>query len=207
MSSIIKVRVRVRNDDVLVGSSSWPDPFKRFSQIHRWIIDASAHMIHVPAILTEEIQAFPQCIEYIKGEAKAGRMVPELHGFHHEIDYRTRSYKDCCEDLEKAIGWMVTNIGVTPTVWYTPRCADHPNMREAANKFNLQFVASFMNKLEGRYGVVQRLRDKAPIEFLDGIEISCHWWSSGLRLKRVIEAVKCGSWLEASKQNRELFND
>jgi hypothetical protein len=200
------MKVRVRDDDVLVGSSSWADPLKRFSQIHRWIAEVPDKFIHVPAILTTEIQQFPEAIEYIKSETKAGRMLPELHGFHHEIDYRTRSIEECVSDLDKGIDWMIKNLDVRPKRWYTPRGADHSNMRAASEFMNIEFISAFDNKLSGRYGVVQRLRDGADIKFLEGLEISCHWWEGGMRLKRVIEAVRYGSWAKAAELDKELFS-
>jgi len=207
--------IRVRNDDVLVSSSDWTNPLERFSKIHRWVSEVPEHFIHVPAILTTEIQQFPDCIEFIKSETKAGRMVPELHGFHHEIDYRTRSYADCVKDLDKAVEWMDKNLGVRPTIWYTPRGGDHPPMREAAATLSLEFVSAFDNKLEGRNGICRHLMDGRSWEAVSNSriipnghkEIGIHWWSRGMRLKRVIEAVRHGSWANAEKISPELFSD
>ena len=209
--------IRVRDDDCLVTSSSWPDPFKRFRRVHNWISEIPNEMIHVPAILCTEIQQFPDCVKYIKNETRASRMLPELHGFQHEIDYRNRSYEDCCADLEKSIEWMATNLDVIPTVWYTPRCASHQPMKEAAARYGLEFVDTFKNPLEGRNGVVQFLKDggQLPKDAEPGryhatrgtcFEISMHWWSYGLRLKRVVEVIKHGSWAKAAELNKELFN-
>jgi len=226
--------IRVRNDDILVSSSDWPDPVKRFRQIHRWISEAPEHLIHIPAILCSEIQQFPTCIEYIKEETKAGRMIPELHGFHHEIDYTARSIEECVTDLEKAINWMVKHLEVRPKTWYTPRCAGRyprrefhtkekyealvaqaDRMRAAADFMKLEVVSEFDNKLEGRDGVCRHLKDGRSLEAIsnsrkiaDGHkEISTHWWSRGIRLKRVIEAIKHGSWDNAMKIEPELFRD
>jgi hypothetical protein len=226
--------IRVRDDDILVPSREWPDPFKRFSRIHRWIAEVPEHFVHVPAILTEEIQQFPQCIEYVKSEAKAGRMILELHGFHHEIDYQRRSVEDCADDLEKAMSWMNKHLDVVPKIWYTPKgagrfplreyhtqdkfdelTAQAKIMREAAARFNLEVVSEFDNKMEGRDGVCRHLMDGRSVEALSNTrkiangnkEISTHWWSRGIRLKRVIEAVKHGSWANAMRIEPELFND
>src|SRR3990167_5839336 len=77
--------IRMRDDDVLVPSSSWKDVFGRFRQVHAWIVDCP-QMIHVPTLITEELSDFPECVEYIKFETRLGRMAPELHGALH-VDY------------------------------------------------------------------------------------------------------------------------
>jgi len=226
--------IRVRDDDILVPSREWPDPFKRFRQIHRWIAEVPEHFVHVPAILTEEIQQFPQCIEYVKEEVKAGRMIAELHGFHHEIDYQRRSVNDCFSDLDKAINWMVKHLESRPNIWYTPKgagryplreyhieekfnelTAQADRMREAAARLGLEVVSEFDNKMEGRDGICRHLMDGRSLDAISNSrniegghkEISTHWWSRGIRLKRVIVAVKHGSWAKAMDIEPEFFRD
>lgn len=228
-------KVRIRNDDVLVSSRDWKDrEFERFSRVHKWIAEVPDHFIHVPTILTTEIQQFPECIEFIKNEARAKRMLPELHGFHHEIDYQHRSIEDITSDLDQAVNWMIKHLDVRPKIWYTPRCAGqypHPKatnisqekrdqltaqadrMRAAAETLQLEVVSEYDNKLSGDNGVCRHLMDGRSIDALSNSrkiegghkEWSVHWWERGVRLKRCIEAVKWGSWEDAKKQEPELF--
>jgi hypothetical protein len=62
-----------------------------------------------------------------------------------------------------------------------------------------------INKMNGRYGVIQQLMDGHTVDYLDGDEIFMHWWEGGSRLKRIIEVAKHGSWDEAVKHNKRLF--
>jgi hypothetical protein len=198
--------IYVRDDDVLLPSSSYDNPFGRFKQIHEWITECDKFM-HVPAILTTEIQEFPECIEYIKEETKAGRMRPELHGVQH-IDYGKLSTTTTMEHLHAGSEWMREHLGIEPTVWYTPWGASQPHLHKAADQMQFKLVdCSQINKMQGRYGICQRLKDGHDISFLEEQEIFMHWWEGGARLKRIIESVKHGSWIEAKKQNRQLFRD
>jgi hypothetical protein len=60
---------------------------------------------------------------------------------------------------------------------------------------------SRIHKLRGKHGVVDRLRSGESPWYLDGEEIFMHWWEGGLRLKRVLEVIKHGSWAEAERVN------
>ena len=228
-------KIRVRDDDVLVTSRDWPDPFKRFTRVHRWIAEVPEHFIHVPAILVTEIQPFSECIEFVRSETKAGRMFPELHGLHHEINYQFRSLEDVSSDLKISVDWMIAHLDVRPKIWYTPKGAGlypHPRailpdekkeqlirqadtMRAAASQLNLEVVSEYDNKMHGENGICRHLMDGRSIDAISNSrkiegghkEISVHWWERGIRLKRVLEAVKHGSWANAMIIEPELFRD
>lgn len=191
--------IYIRDDDILVSSSSWKNPFGRFKQIHEWTLQ-SEKVLHVPAILVTEIQQFPQAVEYIKEETKTGNMKPQLHGLKH-VDPGKQKFKEIREDLKIAKEWMVGVLGVRPTIWYTPWGAGEARGQEyiweAANLENLE-MRSCKNvfKLNGRYGVAQLLREgHDPIKLLDGKDIIFHWWERGNRLNRVIKSIEKGSWV------------
>lgn len=200
------MKVFVRDDDVLLPSSQWSDPFGRFKQVHEWI-EGCPNFVHKPGILVSEIQDFPQCIEYIKDKIKStNQMEPEIHGLRH-IDYGKLQKEEVKEHLTKCVEWFVDTLNWTPMIWYTPWGASQPHLHEAANELNLKLVdTSRINKLEGRYGVVQRFRD-GDINWIDNQEIFMHWWGGGSRLLRVVETIKHGSWEAAANANRELFKE
>ncbi len=192
--------IYVRNDDVLINSSSWTRPLMRLQQIHEWIQDVKNHpVMHVPTILTTEIQEHPECIEFVREETAEGRMEPQLHGEQH-IDYGKLTYKDLIESLKTAKGWMEDNLNVTPTRWYTPWGAGEASGQEwmwkAATKVDMALVScENINKLSGRYGMVQIAKDGHDLRvFLEGKEIFMHWWERGERLQRVLKAIDAGSW-------------
>ena len=198
--------IYVRDDDVLLSSSSYSTPFQRFKQIHEWI-EKDSRFIHRPGILVSEIQGFPECIEYVKDKLKnTEQMQPEIHGLQH-IDYGKLTKEEVKRQLVICQEWFLLNLEWTAARWYTPWGASQPHLHEAAAEVGLELVdTSKINKLEGRYGVVQRLKDGSP-DFLEGQEIFMHWWSGGSRLLRVIETVKHGSWEAAAKANVELFKE
>jgi hypothetical protein len=198
--------IYIRDDDVLLPSSSYESPFGRFKQIHEWI-EKDNRFIHKPAILVSEIQGFPECIEYIKDKIKnTEQMEPEIHGLHH-IDYGKLTKEQVKGDLKYCQDWFDLHLGWKAVKFYTPWGASQPHLHEAAAELNLELVdTSKINKLEGRYGVVQRLKEGSS-NFLEGQEIFMHWWSGGSRLLRVIETVKHGSWEAAAKANVELFKE
>ncbi|MHA2066700.1 MAG: hypothetical protein ACXABY_20200 [Candidatus Thorarchaeota archaeon] len=204
--------IAVRDDDVLLSSSSYENELGRFKQIHEWICEVPEHMIHVPTILVTEIQDFPEAIEYIRSETQAGRLLPQLHGLEH-IAYGKLPYDEVIHHLEQGKEWMVRNLDVMPTVWYTPWGASQDFLHTAAENCGLALRdCSRISKLKGRYGVVQFLKDGASTDDLDAHlnkysdgEIFTHWWEGGARLKRVVEVIKHNSWVTASQNNEALF--
>lgn len=188
--------IRIRDDDVLMESSSWSDPFGRFRQIHDWILK-SPMFVHVPTILVTEIQKFPDVIEYIREQTKIGKMIPEIHGLSH-LDYAKLPIEETKQHLKICKDWIWRNTGYLPTKWYTPWGANARYLYDAAQSEGLELIdCSRILKLNGRYGVCQELRDgRDPIDFLEGKEIFMHWWEGGQRLNRVVNAVMTGEWSE-----------
>ena len=197
--------IYVRDDDVLLRSSSYKDPFAHFRTVHNWILETDK-LLHVPAILVTEIQDFPACIEYIKNETSEGRMRPEIHGLNH-IDYAKLPLVEVKNHLGQCKQALWTWFKATPTKWYTPWGANAPHLYEAAREYGLQLVdCSKINKLAGRYGIVQLAKDGHDLEkFLHEGEIFFHWWEGGMRLKRVIEVLKHGSYQAAKAANGDWF--
>lgn len=203
------IRIRIRDDDVLVGSSSTNDPLKKFQMVHEWICEVPDTFIHVPTILVTEIQEFPEAIEYVRQETAEGRMIPEIHGLEH-INYADLEEDEIVNHLEYCKEWIRKNLGREPTRFMSPWGAGADSKGEhihtAANKVGIEVVTcENLTKLKGRYGVVQELKDGRNISYLDGGEIFIHWWESPGRLRRVIDVIKHGSWEEAKRMNPALF--
>lgn len=200
--------IRVRDDDVLIGSSSHPDPLAEFKRVHKLICESS-RLIHVPAILIHHnistgspgIVDFPGAVEFVQEKTDDGKMLPEVHGWQH-IDYAKLSTAEVVDDLKRCQDFILKHFGRMATKWYTPWGANAPHLYEAANHVELELVdCSAINKLQGRYGVVKRLSDGKSIDYLEGDEIFMHWWQGGSHLRRVVEVLKHGTWAKAVEAN------
>lgn len=170
-------RIIIRNDDVLLSSTAhYENSFERFKYVHE-LTQISSRLVHVPAIVTEEIRAFPEAIEYIQAETKAKRMTPQLHGLLH-VDYGKLSRLVIIAHLEESIEWFITTLGYSPTIWYTPWGANQPHLHEVAEILSLKVIdCSNTIKFKGRYGVTQVLKEGRPLSFFYGSEIIMHWWN------------------------------
>jgi peptidoglycan/xylan/chitin deacetylase (PgdA/CDA1 family) len=204
--------IRVRNDDVLLPSSSYSSELGRLKQIHEWICEVPDTLIHVPAILITEIQKFPECIEWIRKETEEGRMLPEIHGLSHK-DYASLGTREIQNEMEECRDWIWDKFGVVANKFYSPWGAGADtrgaHIRPACEGVGIELVTcENISKLSGRYGVVQQLMDGRDISYLNdfGGEIFMHWWEGGARLKRVVEVIKHGNWEAARKANRKLFD-
>ena len=201
--------IRVRDDDILVHSSSYEDELGRVKQVHEWICEVPDQMIHIPTILVTEIQDFPECIEWLKQETQEGRVIPEIHGLSHK-DYGGLSSKEVILELEECIEWIYNTLGHRPTRFYTPWGAGADergsHLKEDAASLQLELVTcERITKMTGRNGVIRRMMEGTDNSFLDDHEIFTHWWQGGSRLKRIVEVLKHGSWEEAKRFNKKLF--
>ena len=207
--------IYIRDDDVLIDSSSFEDPFKHFRKVHKWICEAPDKILHVPAILMynviknkdQGIIGFPDAMKFIKEETAAGRMRPEIHGYEHK-DYKLLSVERIITELEVCKEFMWCSFDVEATKWYTPWGANAPHLYDAAKEVDLELIdCSKINKLAGRYGVVQNFREGILPEYYEESEIFFHWWEGGLRLKRAIEVIKHGDWQTAAENNERWFSE
>ena len=217
----------MRDDDVLLKSSTWSKPFLRFKELHEYMTQ-TPKIIHVPALLYKESQHFgSELVDYIKQETKLHRIQPEIHGYEH-INYGTRvrgtpgGPKDSPpetwtpEEVEAAKNWVREEIkftrdwitetfGRAPKFWYTPWGANQSHLYEVAKELGLILVDCNAN-FAPIENVCEKLRNKTTtIERLDGMEVFFHWWSRGNRVHRLTRAIQYGSWDEAAKRFTKLF--
>ena len=138
-------------------------------------------------------------------------MLPEIHGLFHK-DYASLTSAEIVLELRDCKEFIAKEFHHAATKFYTPWGAGADDRgkhtRGAAAAEGLEMVTcERLNKLQGRYGVCQLLKDGHPLSYFDGGEIFMHWWEGGSRLKRVVEVAKHGSWVAAKEENRKLFSD
>jgi len=182
--------IYIRDDDVLIRSRAYSDPFAQFVKVHE-IICSNDRIKHVPAILTTEIQEFPQAISYIRQETKAGRMEPQIHGLRH-IDYGKLHGDDIAQHLAICIKFHEDNFGVRPTKFYTPWGASSPDIMAACNVLDLEMVdCSAAKKLGGKHGAYQAMKEGKDLhKKWEGRDILIHWWENTDRLQLVVEMLR-----------------
>ncbi len=200
-------KLRVRDDDVLRASSDWKGrEFERFKRIHSWMIEyPELEIMHVPAIVVNEIMDYPECVEYVVQETKEGRMAPEIHGLEH-IDYCHQPRELVEEHIEQCLEWFDKTLDLRPTRFYTPWGGMNPFFTEIAEGYGL--TATGVNTSLDVACVAKNLRlGGYGVGAIEGKELFMHWWNRGIRLKRVIMAIKHGSWEAAAKaeDSKEYF--
>src|SRR5262245_61691209 len=122
--------IRMRDDDVLVPTRNYPSSFGRFRAIHE-AIKLCPRMMHVPALVIEELRQMPEALEYLRNETAAGRMEPEFHGMWHS-DYGALSEQHVREHLAEAVEWMEMQLQIRPRFWYTPWGSTQDFLKKAA---------------------------------------------------------------------------
>ena len=233
--------LKVRNDDVLVHSSAFftpglenrPDedyePTKRLVQLHT-IIAKYNNVMHVPAILTDDIQKRPGAIDFVKQETKLHRMQPEVHGKTH-INYNTRergirrdsdprtwtaeetkaAKEWVTKDIREARDWIATTFGRTPKYWYTPWGAEALHLYEVAYDLNLILVGTKVNYNPIRNVYTKLESGQISADRLNGLEIFLHWWDREWdrhnRLERICATFEYGSWENAKSTFPKVFRD
>lgn len=193
-------KIRIRDDDVLVHSTSFPGrAFQRFKGFHNTVMIDPVHFEHVVAILVTEIQEFPECIEFVKAETAAGRMRPEVHGFRH-VDYAKLPYNQVVEELRRCRSFIADRLGHTPTIWYSPWGAGADSkgafLHEAAMEAGLSLVTCANMITPGELVKDVRLAKNGGMtnqQLLDrweGKEILRHWWEGTGALQESITYFK-----------------
>lgn len=180
----------VRDDDVLLPSRQWPDPLVRFKDVHELILQYP-FVLHVPTLLTGELDKFPEAIEYLKIETDAGRMRPQYHGTWH-IDYANLTPDQILEDYQKGQEWFRTHLGYEFTHHYTPWGSGFegskrgPHIRPTAASIGVTLVdCSALIEPEHILTDTSFTREKYEEQ-----EIFIHFWAGTGKLERALTKLK-----------------
>jgi len=176
--------IYVRDDDVLVPSSSHTDPEGRFRGVHNIIVKHGA--LHRPGILVTEIQQFPDTLEFCKRETATGRMSPQFHGLRH-IDYGKLSEEEITGHLKMAQRVFMHWFGVEFKRFYTPWGARAPQIQRACDE-----VGVLMVDCKTDYHPARNIRrdPDACYEKYNEKEIMIHWWEGVGKLVEALKRVK-----------------
>lgn len=194
---------RVRIDDTLWCSSGMAgvEP-RKFVKYVNWCHDAQVECC--PNILCQELEKFPDTIDFLKGRLREERISLDLHGWDHG-PYQDRSVSEVEEHLDKAMNWFVEHFDWLPLRWVTPHGSDSPAMREAAAKYGIPIETCEDPVIDMK--VADRcIRETGDISFLDGKIILSHWWERGLALYRVLNCLKHGGVPQAIAATKETLD-
>jgi peptidoglycan/xylan/chitin deacetylase (PgdA/CDA1 family) len=169
-------KIRIRDDDVLLHSTRWPDAFKRFKGFHNLVLQDQEHFIHVAAVLITEIQDYPEAIELIRNEAKEDRIEPQIHGLKH-IDYGKLTMIEAIEHLQECQLAFEAWEFPQPTLWYTPWGATQPHLHESAKICGLTLIDT-SNALHPGPSRDYLKAHPTELDVWQGKEILRHWWES-----------------------------
>jgi hypothetical protein len=166
--------IRVRDDDVLVHSRGHADSGARFKKVHELICKYGA--LHVPTILVTEIQDFPDAIDFIEAETKAGRMEPQWHGYTH-VDYAKKERYEIHRDIVESQTLFMEMFGVNFTKFYTPWGANADHIKDECDMAGIELIDCsnmiYCSKIN---------HDPSLFKGRD-IEIAIHWWEGMGRLE------------------------
>jgi hypothetical protein len=182
---------RIRFDDVLWETS---DPkikgkeFQKFVKNVNWCKDID--VIRTPAILCQDIEKFPECVEWIRQQTLEEFIYPDLHGWDHG-PYAPRCQPEIEEHLDKAFDWFKRNLGVLPVRWVTPHGTDTPAIQAAAANYSLVVETTTYPVIDQKQADTI-LRETWDTSIFEGRVIMNHWWERGLRLYRICRVLEHG---------------
>lgn len=185
----IHAPTRIRFDDFLWKSS---DPkldgkeLQKFTKNVNWCINTN--VVLTPAVLCQDLDQFPDAVEWCKRMAQEGAIYPDLHGWDHG-PYAPRSQAEIEEHLDKASEWFMSKLGLPPVRWITPHGADSHAIRDAAAKYSL-IVETCESPVVDQKVLDPMLRETWDLSVLDGKVIMNHWWERGLRLYRIARIIE-----------------
>lgn len=203
MSEIEMIRIRV--DDVMWESSNFKGgrykAISRVKQIHRWLMQKPDIFIHVPTIVVDQMNNWPEITKFLQEEVKENRIFPQIHGYSH-VDYNSLPDEEVYNHLREAIKWFDSTLGFYPSVWATPWGAESRRLRDIARTFNL--TVEGVKKVIDPGAAVQLALQHGSVGCLYGKTIFTHWWNRGLNLLRLVEIAKYGAE-EAREKRKDLF--
>ena len=190
---------RVRIDDTLWCSSGLEgQEHRKFVKYVKWCTEAQVEC-H-PNVLCQELEKFPETMEFLQEELSEDRISLDLHGWTHG-PYQDLSVGEVEEHLDKALGWFAEKMDWTPIRWVTPHGSDSPAMRDAAAKYGLPIETCDDPVIDQRVaaGILRKTRS---LDFLDGKIIMAHWWERGLALYHLTRSIQYGGVKQAIEATR-----
>lgn len=190
--------IYVRDDDVLLKRKAHKDAEAEFWNVHDII--EKYNYIHCPAILCNDLEEFPDCIEKIKQKAKQGVMIPQLHGSSH-IDYARLTKEELIADYTYCQEWFLRNLETTFTKHYTPwgsggRRKDGTPMvngtliAPTAKSMGIEVVDMY-KPLDPRHIIVDKEMNSRELwNKYNGRTIFLHWWYSPELLEEALQLLK-----------------
>lgn len=178
----------IRDDDVLLPSRQWPDPLARFKEVHE-LICRYDFALHIPTLLTSELDKVPSAIDYIRHESDALRMTPEFHGTSH-IDYANLTPEEILQDYKIAQDWFVDHLGFKFTKHYTPwgAGADERGAHLKPTAAHAGIILVDCSDILEPEAVIAD--PDATYEKYNDREIFIHWWQGIGKLERALDKLK-----------------
>ena len=178
--------ITVRDDDVLLPSSQFPNPMLRFKQVHEIIVAAGAH--HVPGILCGEFRHVPGAEEYVREKMAAGEMTPQVHGWAHRA-YHTYPTHRIVHHLNLCLDYFDETWQIRPTKFFTPWGGDSPEIRQACAAVSLEWVGC--DDMVTPRRIKQHPKGWVGKAQTQDIELFIHWWEGGPgRLETSLKMLK-----------------
>ena len=182
---------RIRFDDVLWSTGDPKIQGKEFQKLTKninWCESLWDRVVLAPAILVKDIQAFPECIEWVRQKTEEGFIYPDLHGYDHG-PYQTRTEEEVSEHLDKSLEWFNSELDTVPVRWVTPHGSNSPAMTDAARKHGLVIETTDFPVVDQK-AADTLLRESWDLQDLDNKVIMNHWWERGLRLYRLAKVLE-----------------
>jgi len=198
--------LRIRCDDYMVNSTEFirERAIKRIIQLHKWMDQApQGYFNYIPTVIVGEMDNWPEITELLKHETAANKISPQIHGYMH-INYTDLDKTVIREHLQKCIDWFNSALKYQPTIWATPWGAWTQEMEEIAAEFQLTLETTAPTMPIGqcidlcKTTGVETVRYNSPLVLI-------HWWEKGLKLLRLTEIVRYGSYDLAKRSRPDLF--
>ncbi len=173
-----------------MASTQWPDPLNRFKEVHE-LICRYPFAVHVPTLLTLELNKYPEAITFIRRETNEGRMAPQYHGQLH-IDYADLTVEAILRDYKEGQEWFERHLGCKFDTHYTPWAAGFagskrgPHIQTAADIAKVRLVAT-KKLLEPEHIIDDADATKTKY---GGQEIFIHWWAGIGKLEKALNKLR-----------------
>jgi len=135
----------------------------------------------------------------------AGRLFVDLHGWEH-IDYTKLSQEEIEEHLEKSFDYMLDTFGCLPVRWATPWGATSDAILAACRKYCIAWEG-VTHPVIDQGEAAKIVKETGTIECLQNRVIMVHWFERGLKLYRIAQTAKYGTWEEAAKAHPDYFKE